>query len=623
MSKNREQKHAQHLAEKQAHEQQRQADAAAHHEEHFVEAPKGTSRARFLFNFLLVVFLLVIFSISGPFMSALSGRGAGADDVFCSWTLPNGERRSLSTIEFFQEKRNFASLEVMFPYLGMQGIDPGEDESTARFLISEEMAAWNGVSAASEDLAELILGAFGDQDTYRRYIASRRDLTPATFEKMLRRGRTVQRYTQLLASGAHLVSPKEIAETWTKQNQEYDLQYVQLVNADFADAARAELPADEELQDWFDGLSPFEKSRFNSLPSWSADLVWFDVAAPADTTALFEKYPRPEDEDAEEMALNYYNSFSHVRFVRPEPEEGEEAPEERFFSFDEVADAARLEAPVYYSMADWLSHMQSRMDAGEAIDLEAEGKALGLSAALVAPRSRDGWSDGEEPWAGQFLAQSTSSVPEGRLATRVTVEEGALVVARVLEKQDPSLPPFEEIREKVADRWVEQQQSEVALERLRELRAQFEVAAAEGVEEASKEAQADLEPFKAAVEAAGYTLVERGFRSRYPRPGDDATDPTAGDTYLQGSSLIYSLEDSDIAEPEASRDGLNSFLVRFGGKRDADLSKMDPSELQTMQGQLGRNAEMAFFQDSFDDPEWIKRNFSLYLKSWDEPEASN
>ncbi len=614
MSKNREQKHAHQLAEKHAQEQQRQAEQAAHHEEHFVEAPKGTSRARFLFNFLLVVFLLVIFSISGPFMSALSGGGGGADDVFCSWTLPNGERQSLTTIEFFQEKRNFASLEVMFPYLGMQGIDPGEDESTARFLISEQMAEWNGVSAASEDLAELILGAFGDQDTYRRYIASRRDLTPATFEKMLRRGRTVQRYTQLLASGAHLVSPTEIAETWSKQNQE---------NADFADAARAELPGPEGLQDWFDGLSPFEKSRFNSLPSWSADLVWFDVAAPADTTALFAKYPRPEDEDAEEMALNYYNSFSYVRFARPEPAEGEEAPEEKFFSFDEVADAARLEAPVYYSMADWLSDMQSRMDAGEAVDLEAEGKALGLSAALVAPRSRDGWSEGEEPWAGQFLAQSTSGVPEGRLATRVTVEKGALVVARVLEKNDPSLPPFEEISEQVADRWVEQQQSEVALDRLRELRAGFEVQPAEGVEEASKEAKADLEAFKAAVTAAGYTLVERGYRSRYPRPGDDSTETTAGDTFLQGSSLIYSLEDSDIAEPEASRDGLNSFLVRFGGKRNADLSKMDPSELQAMQGQLGRNAEIAFFQDSFDDPEWIKRNFSLYLKSWEGDEASN
>jgi hypothetical protein len=623
MSKNREQKHAHHLAEKHAHEQQRHEEEAAHHEEHFVEAPKGTSRARFLFNFLLVVFLLVIFSISGPFMSALSGRGGGADDVFCSWTLPNGERRSLSTIEFFQEKRHFASLEVMFPYLGMQGIDPGEDESTARFLISEDMAEWNGVSAASEDLAELILGAFGDQETYRSYIASRRDLTPADFEKILRRGRTVQRFTQLLASGAHLVSPKEIAETWTKQNQEYDLQYVELVNADFAEAARAELPGAEELQDWFDGLSPFEKSRFNTLPSWSADVVWFDTAAPVDTTALFAKYPRPEDEDAEEMALNYYNSFSYVRFARPEPEEGQEESAEKFFSFDEVADAARLEAPVYYSMADWLSDMQSRMDAGEAVDLEAEGKALGLSATLVAPRSREAWSEGEEPWSGQFLAQSTSSVPEGRLATRVTVEEGALVVARVLEKQDPSLPPFEEIREKVADRWVEQNQSEVALENLRKLRAQFEAAPAEGVEEASKEAKADLEAFKAAVTAAGYTLVERGYRSRYPRPGDDSSELTSGDTYLQGSSLIYSLADSDIAEPEASRDGLNSFLVRFGGKRDADLSKMDPSELQAMQGQLGRNAEVAFFQDSFDDPEWIKRNFSLYLKSWDDTTASN
>lgn len=645
MSKNREQKHAKHLAEQQQHEQHRHREEAAHHDEHFVEAPKGTSRTRFLFNFLLVVFLLMIFSITGPLMSTLSGNGGGAEKEYISWTLPNGERRSLTGSEFIQEKRNFAALEGVYPYLGMQGIDPGDDESTARFLITEDLARWNGVAAPSDDLAEFILTIFGDEANYRGYIAQRRDQTTLTFEKLLSRALTVQRYTLLLASGASGASPVEAAELWQTQNQEYEFQYVQLKNEDFEEAARAELPGPEELQDWFDGLSPFQKSRFNTQPSWSADLTWFDTSSTGAMDALFETYPRPEDEDAEEMALNYYNSFSYVRFVKPEPEENESSEDgdsseegddaateeigDKFLAFDDVKEICLREAPIYYSMADWLSHMQARTDAGEVVDMQTEAAGLGLTFVPVDPRTREAWGAGEEAWSGPSVAGSTGSLPEGRLATRVVVEENALVVARVIEKLAPTLPPFEEIREQAGDEWVKERRSVVAVEKLAALRAGFEVEPEEGTDEGAEEsavddgprdASAELEAFKAAVTAAGFTVVERDYRTRYPRPYDDPADLTDADTYLQGNTLYYSLEAGDIAEPEASRDGIWSYLVRFGGQRDADLSKMDPGELEQMMAQQRRTAEIGFFSSTFDDPEWIKRTFSLRLQSWENEE---
>ncbi len=621
MSKNREEKHAKHLAEQKAHEQHRHEEEVAPHEEHFVEAPKGTSRARFLFNFLLVVFLLLIFSITGPLMDALTPGGNRGDEVHLSWTLPDGESKNLSTMEFYQEKRNLASIQDMFGMLGMQGLDVGDDKSTARFLITEDLARWSGVSASSSDVAEMILTRFGDQETYKRYIAARRGTTHATFEKMLMRARTVQRYMQLLLSGADVVSPLDIADAWKTSNQEYDFQYVQLTNEDFDEAARAELPGAEELQDWFDALPPFQKARFNSEPSWSADLAWYDSNSDAAMEALFEAYPRPEDEDADEMAQNYYNSFNYVRFKRPEPEDGSEVdPQDRFLSFEEVAEIAKREAPIYYSLTDFLSHMQLRIDAGEAVDFEAEATALGLQYVAVNPRTRNAWAEGEEVWSGSFLAQSTASLPEGRLATRVTVEEQALVIPRVVEKFAPSLPPFEEIRDKVADQWVEERRAEIAVERLAAVRATFQSASTEGddgPQPLSGEASADLEAFKAAVQAAGFELVERGYRSRYPRPGDDPEDSNEADNYLQGSSLFYSLEPGVIAEPESSRDGKFSYLVRFGDKRDADLSKMDPSELEMMTMQKSRDAELAFLKASFDDFEWLRREFNLRLKSDD------
>jgi hypothetical protein len=622
MSKNREQKHAKHLAEKHSLEKQQAKETEQHPTEaHLVEVPKGTSRLRFILSFVLVVFLLLVFSITGPMMSALSGGSEGGDAVFMSWTLPDGQKRTLNTAEFFQEKRAFATLEIMYPILGMAGIDPGDNDATARFLITEDMAHFSGVSAATDDLEELILTAFGDAETYKGYIASRRDLTPLAFEALLRRGRTAQRYTQLLASGVSALAPTEIADAWSKNNQEYNFQYVELTNEDFSEAARASLPGDEALEDWFDGLSPFEKAGYNTSPSWSADLAWLDTSSSAPMQALMEAYPRPEDEDAEEMALNYYNSFSYVRFLRPTPEDGgaeEEQDAERFLAYEDVTSLAQREAPIYNSLVDWLSDMQTRLDEGEVVDLQTEAIALGLTFAAVDPRTSADWAEGEEPWSGNFLAQSTGGLPEGRLATRVTVEEGAFVIAQVVEKFAASLPPFSEVRDRVADSWAEERRAELAVESLVSLRAEFEVAPEDGdVKDAPRAASTDLEAFKSAVTAAGYTLVERGFKTRYSRPGDDPSKNSEADNFLQNSTQFYTLEEGTLPVPSGTRDGKLSFLVRVGGKRDPELSMMDPGELAMMKMQLGRTAEMAFFQNTYENPKWIKAEFSLYLKSWE------
>ena len=129
MSKNREKKHAAHLAERKAHAQQAVENTAEQHEQHLVEAPKGTSRARFLFNLFLVVFLLLIFSITGPMMASLTGGGGATGEVFLSWTTPEGEKRVIETGDFYEEKRSFRNVEFLLPFLLGRQVDPGEDTS--------------------------------------------------------------------------------------------------------------------------------------------------------------------------------------------------------------------------------------------------------------------------------------------------------------------------------------------------------------------------------------------------------------------------------------------------------------------------------------------------------------
>ena len=649
MSKNREKKHTAHLKERQDHEHEVIEKSAGHHEQHLVEAPKGTSRMRFFLQFLLVVFLLMIFSITGPVMDALSGGGGGGDDIYMSWTSRSGERHTLTNMEFFQQKRNFAQLEVVYRYMNFGAAETGDDEDTARFLILEQLAAEAGVIAAESEVAETIIALWQSVENYKGYIASRRDLTPVAYEKLLRRALAVRRYLMLYGSGAREVGPERIIERWQLTAKEYSFDYVEAIAADFEEETRAALPADQELQDWFDGLPPFQKSRFNTKESMSADLAWFDPAEERTYEALFERYPRPEDEDAEEMAQNYYNSFSHVRFARPEPEPGEEGSEdpevpehdhsdpdhdheaavqaeaeaaaeaaarEKYYAFDEVAERVGVEAPIYYSMVDWLSHMQKRQAEGEAFDMQTEAISLGFQFERVEPRTREGWTDTEDIWSGRYLGSSMMSAPEGEFAPRVSVGEKVLVASKILERMPPTLPPFAEIRDGVADKWVDEEAPRVAAAKLETVRDAFGDRPETGVFATT----ADRETFTAAVEAAGLSVVTRDYQRQFPRVGPDDPEPTLVDNYLRSTTTLYGMEPDQVAKAEATRDGQAAYLVRFAGKRDGDVATMEPSEAEQALLQLSSGAEQEFFSRTFHSNEWIKQEFNLALKSWEIPE---
>ncbi len=624
MSKNREKKHAAHLAERKAHAQQTLESTAEQHEAHLVEAPKGTSRARFLFNLLLVIFLLLIFSITGPMMSSLTGGGAATGEVAMRWTTPDGERREVETGDFYDQKRRIRTLEPFFQFLLLGQVDPGDDIQVARFLILESLARRSGIHVADEEVAETILAFFETAENYNSFVASRRELTQKAFEEILRRGLIVRRFLQMSGLPAGEVLAEDVIERWKSGAQEYNFEFVEVVSEDYEDAARAELPGAEELEDWFNALPAFQKQEFNTERSFAADIAWFDPEAEGDYAQLLERFPRPEEEDAEVMAENYYNRNSHVRFARPIPANEDEAQKleesgDKFFTFEEVKEQVQREAPIYYSMMDWISDLRLRQSQGENPDLETEAISLGLNFVRLEPRTLTALREGEEPWSGNYLAGSLMRVQEGEFSRRVEVEEGALVVGKVIEILPPSLPPFPEIQDRVADKWVKERRPAIAAERLEAVRDAFGERPEE--EGAAFETSATSEEFAAAATAAGFEVQERGWSTQYPRLGEVQEQPTQFEFYLRSKASLYSADDGHVAAAEATRDGNAAYLVRCAGEREADVSTMRPVEVDSNLSQLRQAAAQKFFTSTYADDNWLRSTFNLYLRSLDEEVA--
>jgi|GEM_PF-819102 len=629
MSKNREKKHAVQVAERKAHEDDvARQQAASEAEHHLVEAPKGTSRSRFIFNLLLVVFLLLIFSITGPMMAALTGGGGPAGAIQLSFTVPGdgaeARRVELDNTQFYTDKRLLARLEPLLPFLlpGIRGtgpegqLDPTEDFELARFLILEQLAQRAGIYVADSEVAETILEAFGDQPSYANYLAGQ-GVSALTFEGALRRGLIVRRYLVLQSAVAAEVLTEDVIERWKLGAEEFDFDYVEAQTEDFRADAEQEVPADAELEAWFDALTAFQKRAFMTNRTTSVEVAYFDPVAMGDFAALFERYPRPEDEDPEEKAQNYYNGYSHVRFAKPEPETDEEKAAmeagevDRFYSFEEVADQVRREAPIYYSMMDWLADMQLRKSADEVVDLETEAVSLGLAYQRVEPREDIGYIEGEEPWCGRYFFGTVGRNRPGDLATRVAIEEGALVVGKVVEVFEPEVKAFADVRDEVVEAWVDERTPQLAVERLEAVRDAFGVRPIEG----DFETTASAEDFRAACEAAGFEVQQRGYDRQYPRGQDRDVAPSEAENYLRSRTTLFGLDLDTVVAAEASRDGKAAYLVRVSGRRDGDPAEMTPLEAQSALTQLRGTAQREFFLQTFSDPDWVRREHNMRLSS--------
>ena len=321
------------------------APTTTQHDDDLIVVPKGQSRAQFFFILFLLIFLTLVFTVGGYFQAVAGNMfgGGGQQAVVLRWTNP--ETRTTHEVvatDFADTRRALAMLQNfgMFRAPGKPApvdnrgaeVDP---EDTAAFLIYEKLATEAGYLATEEEARTRLAAVFQTGDILASWARSYRQ-TPKQIEDALRRVIAVEKYQATLRTALAVAAPERVLEMWGEQHTEYAFQYVGLEAEQFVEEAKAELPPDEELTEWFHALPEFRQRKYYTEDTLDVEVAYLPLPAPEgfDGSALLNDYPLPEEWDAETEARNYYNEVTHIRFrgegAKPSEDDGPEddGPEE-------------------------------------------------------------------------------------------------------------------------------------------------------------------------------------------------------------------------------------------------------------------------------------------------------
>lgn len=554
--------------------------------EDFIETPKGKSKLQQYFMIFLLIFLLIVFVVPFALQSAfLSNPG---EEVLMTWRHPENGLQELTATEFMNTKRELARYKEMFGQRNVTDID------TARFIILDEVAADAGIEISDEDIRRRMqstLDQLGGREQYQGAINAAFG-SVRRFEEMLRRDMRVGRYVTLLGKLAAVPDPDDIQESWNEQHLEYAFDYIEVEVEELHDEVLATIPADEGeggLEEWFGELPEWERNAFKDPERFAAELVYYPSGTEA-PAALLERFPEPEDADAEARAREYFNAVMVTRFALDVDLE-EDPTAARFATFEDVQEEALQEAPVYFAMQSWAEELRERAAIGEEIDMETEARNLGLAYVSAGePMSREEWTELDEI-GGLRLASLVNRTAEGSITATPAFEKGGMIVAKVTEKVDAAMPPFEDIRERVAEKWVESRASDVAVERLEALRAGLVGGddTEEGEDGAESEdevaATVDLVDFQQAAEAAGFTVSRREWLDRRATASDDDDWDSEAHRFIRSRAALYELEEGELSQPATNSTKTHAYLVRSNGSRQMDIAQIKPQEYQNYSSQ--------------------------------------
>ena len=574
-------------------------------DDELIHVPEGQSRLRYLLTIGLVLFLLVIFVVADNFQNAMTGTGVDqGDSVWLTWEDPlTGETIEQSRNDL---NRTGQGLEVVMR-LGMYQppsfttADPAsrssrpdvEQEDIAAFLVMERMAEGTGIDVSDEELKER-LGMVATTELLssigRTYRMNGRDIA-----EMTRRVLRVQKLRAAIEAPFAVNDSVAAVAEWQEQVPEYRFQVVTARSESFMDAARAEVPDDEELLRWFrEDLAINEQRALYTPDRVVPEAVYLDLDDGSfDSSALFAAYPINEDVDQGALARSYYDFNRRLRFM-PEESEGEgegddgddgdeggeddsEAPQEPL-PFEEVEERALREARLNSAMGAFLTDVLDRSAAGEEeVDFTAEAAALGLTVAEVDP---EGYTREEveaaEGWGSRQISGQLMFTGAGSFITRVVVSPSTLTIVRVAEKFPAAEPPLEDMREELVELWAKRRAGELAVESLEAARESL----AERPEGLGEEDQwtptIDAAELEAYANENGLGWYVRPYLSRgmVPELEEGQEEVSPEDKFVQMNFGLYELEPGQVPAPATGRDGENAFLVRFDSQREKPATEI-------------------------------------------------
>ncbi|HKY06399.1 MAG TPA: hypothetical protein VJQ56_15995, partial [Blastocatellia bacterium] len=158
----------------------------------------------------------------------------------------------------------------------------------------------------------------------------------------------------------------------------------------------------------------------------------------------------------------------------------------------------------------------------------------------------------------------------GDVAERLNVT-GGLAVAQFAERRDPNVPPFEDVRTKVEERYREVKSKDLAAERARQLAA-----------------ARTPEALNAAAAAAGLRIEERASLTGNDSIGSLVTE--------SARERIYKLNPNEVvSEPIKAEPGDSYVVAALINRKDADMGQPFEQERKSIEERLLEGKRASFF----------------------------
>lgn len=606
-------------------------------DEDHLKVPTGIPRWQFVTLVALMIIMLIIFIIPGSSFPGMGGGGS-QNPVAVSWERPGHGKVEWREFELLTSMRQISNALRIDRLLGFQAgidVDRPEREDFVRVMVLDQLAADAGIRITDKDLAAHIRSSLqfmqlSDQD----FIQGVRNmgLDQRSVEETMRRILRGVRFVQMLGFAAGVPDPAAIEEQWHREHVDLAFDYTSVEVNSTRDEAQAEMPDDAGLEAWFGGLDEAAKEEFKTLERRTFEVVRFRDADTHPAAALLEAFPEEVPEGGEptpieDLAQRYYDRVYFVRFLKTEmgAEVEPGARPTQWYSREEADRQLVAEAPVYFAMQRWLDSLKKRVADGQGpnIDLLAEATKYGLDHRRIEDVTKKDVAEledvGDDILAGQVFGLET----DGDLSYGLFASKTGICFVRRIARSEGTLPPFAEIRDKVAEKWLEPRMNELALERLKRLREGFESFVPEVPEgqqpDTRRHFRASADAFRAAVEGAGLAFGHRPWLDQRAPTTDDPQWELPAHKFIASfgfSRGFYALAEDEVAEPSLSVDSKTAYLVRKAGEREVPLDNMSPRDFERMKTQ-SRSMAMARMTEKL-DLAFFEQNLGLKMHQPDE-----
>ena len=550
----------------------------------------------------VAIFCLVIFSATQPMIAVFANLSGDGPQSVATLDLPSGP--SEITSEDYR-----GALRLMSWERNVLGISRSDDEEgVIAYATLRKLADELEVVITDNQVRDFIrfqmavqrIADYGDLVKRFRFNSS------LQYENLLRDLLRVQQVETLLGSAA-IPTQDDVLAYWSDDFQEMSLDYVSWSAEDFSHAADALNPTDEELQIFFaDGLDFTQRRALENEEAVAFEAII--VSADALQTAAVQAWASAE-EPTEEQLQGFYDFRRFTLYRRLAPEEGASADAglgpvlTREELGDRLAQDFRLHRAAMALIANADTEDLAAFSSERGVEYLAEATPVSASALESLPRI------GTMELREMFRAEVGSWMDKAFLVGDVAF------LVRPTESSARAMPPLEEIEESVKDYWREGQRGTLARE------------AAEAFVASLPQPEVEGDPVLMAQDAFGQEVTKVSGKvqaldwiARQPRPvvdpiwGDDSVRPWLRSTV---GTVLEDYSDGEVLGPFEQGIGGLFVVARLVGTRDADATKIWPSEIEAAKNRAKQEAMTRFRTDQL-SYEGLSRSYSIVQRQTDQ-----